>query len=398
MPRHWDPGYVKADGADRGLQGRRLYFLHTNPAYLTGLRLPMLVALANAGCHVTAFAPGLGQEDAERLRAHGIAGRNLSLNASGMNPFRDGADTFRLARLLRSEKPDIVFGNNIKPVVFGTIAAAMAGIRLRYALVGGLGYAFTSPPGRESAFSRRLAGLIASCLYAVSFRLASRAVFHNRDDVALLTKLRICPAAKASVVQGSGVDTDAYAPAEKPERPVFVFVGRLLRDKGVREYLQAARLVRQRHPQARCLLVGGADDNPSAIDPDELRGHVERGDVEWVGKVSDVRPYLRMSSVFVLPSYREGLPRSTLEAMACGLAVVTTDAPGCRDTVTHGDNGFLVPVGNAEALSDAMIALCEQPSLRNEMGNRSRRIALERFSCESVNADILSLLRAGASA
>lgn len=388
---------MKSDGDIQRLQGRRLYFLHTNPAYLVGLRLPMLIALVRAGCEVTAFAPGLGKEHVDVLREKGITSREFSIRAAGMNPFRDLADTWRMLRLFRAERPDIVFANNIKPVVFGTIAAALAGVRLRYALVGGLGYAFTSVPGGRVPLARRVSGWIASALYAVSFRLATAVVFHNRDDVALLTSRRICPLGRATVVAGSGVDTDEYSPGETVSEPRFVFVGRMLADKGVREFLQAARMVKQACAHANFLLVGAVDPNPSAIARAEIEEYVERGDVEWVGRVSDVRPFLRGSSVFVLPSYREGLPRSTLEAMACGLAIVTTDAPGCRDTVEQGINGVAVPVGDAVALAAAMQRLCEDAGLREAMGRASRRIAIDRFSCQTVNRDIVALLEQGGS-
>lgn len=355
----------------------------------------MLVALRETGCRVTVFAPGLGKEHVEVLSTHGIVGRALSIQAAGMNPIRDLADTLRMARLFRSERPDIVFANNIKPVVFGMIAAALAGVRRRYALVGGLGYAFTRPPDGSVSLSRRLSGLVASGLYALAFRLASAVVFHNRDDVALMTRRRICPPGKARVVSGSGVDTEAYSPGDGAAGARFVFVGRMLLDKGVREFLQASRQVKQEYPGATFLLVGGADENPSAIGRGEIDESVARGDVEWVGSVTDVRPHLRGSSVFVLPSYREGLPRSTLEAMACGLAIVTTDAPGCRDTVVDGVNGLLVPVGDADALAEAMRCLCQSRELRDAMGKESRRMAVERFSCDTVNRDIISMLETG---
>jgi glycosyltransferase involved in cell wall biosynthesis len=170
----------------------------------------------------------------------------------------------------------------------------------------------------------------------------------------------------------------------------------MLIDKGVREFLQAAGRLKRICPQATFLLVGAGDANPSAIRRDEIMGYVERGDVEWVGKVSDVRPYLQRSSVFVMPSYREGLPRSTLEAMACGLAVVTTDAPGCRQTVENGVNGLTVAVGDVGALASAMQLLCENVELRITMGRESRRIAVEKFSCEIVNHAIVALLQSGA--
>lgn len=370
-----------------------LFFFHTNVNYLVGLRLPMLAALADAGYLVKAFAPDMNDKAANELRRHGIDVGRLPLDAAGLNPIRDVRNMFALARLLRKDRPDIVFTNNIKPVAFGTIAAALAGVPRRYALVGGLGYAFTNTPGARVGYGRSAMQLIASLLYAVSFRLCKFVIFHNLDDRALLVKRRICPPNVAVVVSGSGVDTQRFVPAKLPNVPTFIFVGRLLADKGVREYLEAARSTKTRFPEARFLLVGDVDANPSAIKLEDVLAYTKTGDVEWKGKVDDVRPFLLESSVFVLPSYREGVPRSTLEAMACGLAVITTDAPGCRETVVPGRNGFLVPVGDAGALSDAMCALCSESTLVVKMGGESRLIAVERFSVDKINKDILRLLK-----
>ena len=370
----------------------RLYFFHTNANYLVGLRLPMLVALVQAGYEVTALAPDMHGSVVKRLQQHGIFGRAFELSPSGINPLRDMRDTMRLARILRNESPDIVFSNNIKPVVFVTIAAAIAGIRRRFALVGGLGYAFTDIPNRRRTFSRVMTRLIASALYTVAFRLCSVVIFHNRDDLQKLVRLGICPAGVGSVVSGSGVDIKAFVPGVRPLSPTFIFVGRLLADKGVREYLNAVIETKRTFPTARFILVGDTDDNPSAIDIEEVRHCVGAGALEWMGKVTDVREFLRQSSVFVLPSYREGVPRSTLEAMACGLAVITTDAPGCRETVEPGVNGILVPVGDSKALTEAMIALCQDEARVAQMGNHSRRIAIARFSSIQVNNNILALI------
>lgn len=371
----------------------RLYFFHTNADYLVGLRLSMLVAMVQSGFSVSAFAPNMDEGSAAVLARHGIQARSYQLNPAGINPLRDLRDAWRIARMLRREAPDTVFSNNIKPVVFVTLAASLAGVRRRHALVGGLGYAFTDEPGRRLPAARRITRMLASTLYAIAFRLCTRVIFHNRDDLEMMVSRRICPRQKAAVVAGSGVDIEAFAPAMRPAVPTFVFVGRLLADKGVREYLNAVVETKQRFPEARFLLVGGADANPSAIHPDEVQDLVDAGSLEWKGKVSDVRPYLQESSVFVLPSYREGIPRSTLEAMACGLAVVTTDAPGCRETVQPGENGLLVPVGDAAALSAALASLCSEPARIAEMGDRSRSMAMERFSSHRVNGDILALIQ-----
>lgn len=381
------------DGGTLAQQPRaRLYFFHTNADYLVGLRLPMLRALVEIGYEVSAFAPNMDDGSAELLAHQGVQARSYRLSPAGSNPLRDLRDTWRIARMLRREAPGTVFSNNIKPVVFVTIAAALAGVRQRHALVGGLGFAFTDEPGRQTA-SRRVTRVLASMLYAVAFRLCRRVIFHNLDDLQMMVRRRICPQDRAAVVAGSGVDVDAFTPSKRPIVPTFLFVGRLLADKGVREYLEAVVETKRSFPDARFILVGGADANPSAIDPDEVQRLVDAGTLEWKGKVADVRPYLRESSVFVLPSYREGVPRSTLEAMACGLAVVTTDAPGCRETVRQGENGLLVPVGDAAALSAALASLCSDPARVAAMGDRSRVMAVERFSSRRVNSEILALIQ-----
>lgn len=371
----------------------KLYFFHTNSDYLVGLRLPMLTALVEEGYEVTAFAPEMPEGNAVKLSQHGIRARSYQLRPAGLNPVADLRDTWRLAKMLRCEAPAIVFTNNIKPVVFVTFAAAMARIRRRYALVGGLGYAFTVAPGQRLSVARYLMRWVASSLYAIAFRLCDNVIFHNNDDLQMMLRLRVCPRGRGAVVAGSGVDVDQFSPVNQPTVPTFIFVGRLLEDKGVREYLQAAVETKMAFPDARFILVGEPDANPSAIDVAAVQGLVDRGVVEWKGKVADVRPYLHESSVFVLPSYREGVPRSTLEAMACGLAVVTTDAPGCRETVRSGENGLLVPVGDAESLAAAMASLCADPPRVALMGERSREMVVERFSSQRVNADILALIQ-----
>ena len=372
--------------------GGKLFFFHTNADYLIGLRLPMLIALVQAGYEVTAFAPNVEAKHSDILSKHQITSSTFSLHPTAINPIRDLRDTWRLSRYLRVEQPDIVFSNNIKPVVFVTLAAALAGIRRRYALVGGLGYAFIKPESGGMSLSRVATRMVASVLYAISFRLCRRVIFHNCDDLAMLERQWICPRGQGAVVSGSGVDIQEFRPAQRPASPTFVFVGRLLVDKGVREYLQAAERVKKQFPEARFLLVGDTDANPSAVDRSEVTGYVDRDVMEWKGQVSDVRPFLAESSVFVLPSYREGVPRSTLEAMACGLAVVTTDAPGCRETVEDGVNGLLVPVSDATALAEAMASLCKTPERIAAMGDESRRIAEARFSTTQVNGDILQLI------
>lgn len=370
----------------------KLIFVHTNADYVVGLRLPLLRYFANIGVDVIACAPNMEKIHIDNLGAYGINGRACRIDATGLSPFLDLLNFFKLFIFLSQEKPAIVLTNNAKPVIWATLAAALAGIDRRYCLVGGLGYAFTPEQGAVS-FRRRLVKYVMGRLYKAAFSVATAVIFQNADDRDELVTAGICPANKAHVVSGSGVEIERYRPVElPPEQPVFVMVGRLVADKGVREYLQAARRVKQAHPNARFLLVGQIDSNPTSLQADELAAYVNDGIVEWPGAVADVRPWLQQANIFVLPSYREGVPRSTLEAMACGLAVITTDAPGCRETVDAGGNGILVPVRDVVSLVAAMQQLICNPEQRAVMGRNSRAYAERRFDTRIVNNDMARIM------
>lgn len=374
----------------------RIAVIHSNAAYLTGLRLPLLRHLRERA-DILAFAPRLADGHLRLLAELGIEGRSFELSPTGLNPFRDALDTVRLARTLRAEAPDAVLTNTIKPVIFGTFAASLAGVARRYALVSGLGYAFTDAGDGGGGLKKRLVRRVTSFLYRIAFRLNRRVIFQNPDDMAEVVAAGICAPARAAWVPGSGVDVDAFSASSADPRPSFIMVGRLLAEKGVREYLRAARIAKQRVPEATFLLVGDVDPNPSAIDPGELQPYLDDGIVEWPGAVPDVRPWLQRASVFVLPSYREGIPRSTLEAMAIGLAVITTDAPGCRQTVPDGANGLLVPVRDAEALADAMVRLATDLPLVAMMGQASRALAESAFDIAIVHRRMDELMDLAAS-
>lgn len=361
----------------------RIAVIHSNADFLLGPRLPLLRHLASRA-DVVAMAPRLDAEHRRRLAAHGVRGVAIDLRPTGLNPVADVLDLFKLARRLRQVAPDAVLTNTIKPVTLGTLAARLAGVPRRYALISGLGFAFIDD-GRPLSLRKRIVRLAASGLYRAALPMTTRVVFHNRDDLADFVAMGLCPADRARWVNGSGIDTSEYRPEPGEPRPTFVSVSRLLRDKGVLEYLEAARIVKSRRPDAEFLLVGDVDPNPSAIDREVIQRHVDDSIIEWAGRVSDVRPWLRRGSVFVLPSYREGVPRSTLEAMALGMAVITTDAPGCRETVVDGRNGLLVPVRDPAALAAAMERLAGDLDLVAAMGTASREIAVSTFDTAIVH-------------
>lgn len=368
----------------------RIAVVHSNADYLLGLRLPLLRHLRER-FEVVAMAPHLRAAHLEDLAALGIEGADFSLQPTGLNPLADLLDTVRLARKLRLLRLDAILTNTIKPVTLGTFAAALAGIPRRYALISGLGFAFMDDE-EPAGIRKRVVRVVATAQYRAALALNRRVVFHNRDDMRFFVEAGICRADRAGYVDGSGVDTVAFAQAPPVSEPVFVAVSRLLRDKGIGEYLEAARMVKSRIPEASFLLVGDVDPNPSSLDRQDVERYVEDGTIHWAGAVTDVRPWLRRAAVFVLPSYREGIPRSTLEAMATGRAVVTTDVSGCRETVIEGTNGLLVPARNAAALADAMATLAVQPDRVREMGIASRRIAEERFDVAVVHRRLDELI------
>ena len=225
----------------------------------------------------------------------------------------------------------------------------------------------------------------------MSLKRAAKVFFQNQDDETLFRQLELLPSSIPSVVvNGSGVDLSVFEVAPISLSTIdFLLIGRLLGDKGVREYEQAARKIKVRYPQAIFRLVGWIDTNPDAIRQVELDDWVAAGTLEFVGKIEDVRPIIAASTVYVLPSYREGTPRTVLEAMAMGRPIITTDAPGCRETVIDGENGFLVPVKSVDALVDAMLKFIEDPMLAPRMGKRSREIAEEKYDVHKVNAVML---------
>jgi len=358
------------------------------PDSILHFRGALIDALRAAGLEVHVAAPGLtpASEVTRGLVARGVVPHDIAMQRTGMNPLRDAQTLVSLVRLCRRVKPDVVLAYTVKPVIYGLLAARVARVPRRFALITGLGYAFT---GRDGEARTGLRSLVQQ-LYRASLCGAHKAFFQNPDDEALFRTRGILPRRVPSrVVNGSGIDVARFEAQPVPAAPHFLLIARLLGDKGVREYAAAARLVRATHPQAVFSLVGWIDDNPDAIARHELDAWIADGVITYLGRLDDVRPAIAACSVYVLPSYREGTPRTVLEAMAMGRAVITTDAPGCRETVVDGDNGFLVPVRAITELAAAMTRFLDDPTLAAAMGARSRELAVARFDVNQVNDTML---------
>lgn len=357
---------------------------------LVRFRGRLLADMVGRGAEVHAAAPGISREEkiSKALREMQCSWHDVELERTGLNPIADIATLLRLARIMSRERPTHFLGYTVKPVVYGLLAARIAGVPHRTALITGLGSAFNT----DLKGARGLVQYVVRTLYRVSLRGATRVVFQNPDDRALFHRLGLADPTRTAVVNGSGVPLDEFTeqPLPPQDQCHFLFIGRLTRDKGVYEYIDAARRVKRHHPEAVFHLVGWIDSNPTSIDRAELEQWVAEGIVQYHGRLENVRRTLAESHVFVLPSrHGEGVPRSVLEALATGRAVITTDAPGCRETVVDGENGFLVPVQDHDALGRAMESFLLHPELVRSMGQASRRLAERKYDVQKVNADML---------
>lgn len=359
---------------------------------LVNFRAALLRAMVEQGHQVLACAPDEDPEVVAALSAMGVQFRRIPMDRTGVNPVRDLETLAALVRLLRRERPDLVLAYTQKPIVYGGIATRLALRRAEfYAMVSGLGHAFSEGGGRKRALLRALLSL----LYRIAVARARSVFVFNDCDAAEMRARRILgPRHRVVQVAGSGIDVAAFARRPVPEGgPVFLLVARMLRDKGIVEFIEAAKIVRSRCPSARFQLLGSLDPNPSGFTRDELQHYLDGSGIDYLGETRDVRPYLAAANVFVLPSYyREGLPRTILEAMATGRAVITTDMPGCRETVIRNFNGFLVPPRDVTALAAAMSRFAQEPALAARMGKRSRWFAERRFDVRRVNATLLGTM------
>jgi glycosyltransferase involved in cell wall biosynthesis len=376
----------------------KFLILSNLPASLTIFRKELIVGLIDSGFRVHVAAPGLlsNKEVVDELSQIGVAVHDIPMKRTGINPAQDLYMLFVLWKLVRKIQPSCVLSYTIKPVIYGTLASWLARVPKRYALITGLGYAFTGEArGKRELIQRMVRGL-----YRQALKRADLVFFQNPDDEALFRKLGLVGLGMPTrVVNGSGIDTSRFDKAPLPKGPPdFLLIARLLGDKGIREYVEAAAKVREQHPEANFKLVGDIDANPDSISRQELEGWVAAGHIDYLGRLDDVRPAIADASVYVLPSYREGTPRTVLEAMAMGRPIITTDAPGCRETVVDGENGFLVPVKAVAPLVDAMQRFIDQPELVFKMGHRSREIAEDKYDVHKVIAVMLTTMGLPASA
>lgn len=369
-----------------------LVIVMSHAVSLVIFRKNLIEELIAHGIKVFALAPDFNERSHEAVVAMGAYPIDFSMQRTGLNPLADLRTVVELTTLLRRLEPDAVSCYSTKSVIYGTIAARFAGVKSRHTMVEGLGFTFTEPTGNRG-LQRRLLRFVTARLFRASLRFASSVTFLNSEDRTLFVDSRIVEETKAHLVRGIGVDLSEWQRAATHSNPItFTLTARLLREKGVGEFVAAAQEIRRDRPDVRFVLLGEIDSNPGGYSEAEVNAWVAAGWVEWPGYV-DVKPWLAQTSVFVLPTYyREGLPRSTQEALATGLAVITSDVPGCRETVQEGVNGYLVPPRDVSALVDRMQRFIDDPSLIARMGEASRRLAEERFDVRVLNGELLRVM------
>jgi len=372
----------------------RLGVVSSQAFSIANFRGPLIAEMVRQGIKVYALAPDYDEMTRECVRKLGAIPIDSSMSRAGMNPLRDFADLFGLVRQLRELRLDSVFCYFIKPVIYGLLASRLAGIPRRFAMIEGAGYVFTDSGSLSTG--RRLLRTCVTALYRTALSQAERVFMLNPDDKKMFVGQRMVSAAKVQLLNGIGLDLSHYTVVPPPlGATCFILMARLLREKGVYDYIEAARKVKAIHPEVRFVLLGSVDVNPSSISEAEVNDWVMQKLIEWPGHVEDVRKWIAMSSVFVLPSYREGLPRSTQEAMAMGRPVITTDVPGCRETVIDEVNGFMVPVRDPSALADAMIKFVREPQLVAKMGAAGRAHAERLYDVHRINRIVLQTMQVG---
>lgn len=357
------------------------------PSSLSNFRGQLIKTINKSGYETIAMAHFDTNDDKKLVSA--LADRNIHfpVNRNGLSPLQDLKTLCSLIKVFRSEKPEVILAYTIKPVIWGGVASRLTRTSRFYALVTGLGYAF-----QKGGFKKSFLNFIVKNLYRLALKSSEAIIFQNKDNLKVFVDEGIVPESKCHLVSGSGVDLSHFKKEPLPSVPSFLLIARLLGDKGIREYAKAADQVRRRYPNAEFHLVGPEDPSPDGVPASEALAWHKSGVLNYHGATSDVRPFIKECSIFVLPSYHEGMPRTVLEAMAIGRPILTTDVPGCRETVVNGENGWLVEKANVEQLVDKMIWFIENPDQWSVMGDKGYIMATEKFDVHKVNKELMRIM------
>ena len=370
----------------------KLVVVASTPESIIPFRGKLILGFRNLGIKVHICAPFTEKHKniVQELRDnYSVEPHTTVLGKASMNMLSDFRYLLRLIKIIKAVKPDLMLCYTMKPVVYGSIAGWIAKVPVRVSMITGLGFLFSNS---QNVLKRGMQ-FIGKVLLSFSLRKNNKIFFQNIDDKKLFSQKKITGKNQLTfVTNGSGVDLKFYNVRPLPCEPSFLLIARMINNKGIREYVEAIREVKKSYPLVRFSLVGGLEENIDGVNYKDIQSWVSEGLIDYKGNLSDVRPEIEKCSIYVLPSYREGTPRSVLEAMSMGRAIITTDVPGCKDTVIDGVTGLLVRPKDSSDLAEAMIRLIQDSKLRMEMGRKSREYAEKKYSDESVAAKILSQL------
>lgn len=376
-------------------QNRKIIIVGTVASSLYIFRKDLILSLIDKEFIVYAFTSDNDPKELDKIAKLGAIPSHYQLSRGGLNPYEDISNTIKLYQQIKNIQPDIVFSYFIKPVIYGTLAAKMAKVPKKVAMIEGLGSAFTEYQG-GSSIKMQMVRKVQISLFKLALPLADKVIFLNPDDPKdLLIKNKI-KNVNCTVLGGIGLNLKDYEFTQIDlQQPIkFIFIARLLKEKGIFEFVEAAKIVKQKYPQTIFTVLGSIDTQSlGAMKQHQLDELIASNLIEYPGHVNNVSEWISKSHIFVLPSfYREGVPRSTQEAMAVGRAVITTDVPGCRETVINGKNGFIVPKWNPQALAEKMIYFIENPEQIKIMGEVSYQIAQDKFDALKVNQRLIQLI------
>ena len=367
---------------------RHLVVTSSYPNSVRNFRGELIKAFTSAGYKVTVLSAEASPEVEESITSLGANFKSYSIKRNAIDPVSDYGTLRDLSSAYRELNPDLILAYTIKPIIWSGIAARrISGVNF-IALVTGLGYAF-----QGTTIKRKLLNGLVTLLYRYALKNSKAVIFQNKDNRDLFIERDIVPAEKCHVVSGSGVSVTDFSKLPLPDGPPhFLLIARLLGEKGIREYAQAARMVKQKFPDAVFSLVGPTDPSPDGIPENEVKAWHDEGIIHYHGATRDVRPFIAQCHIYTLPSYHEGMPRTVLESMAMGRPILTTDVPGCRETVVPDTNGFLVPKKDAPALAERLQWMIENRDQWQRLADGSRKMAEEKFDVHKVNADMLRIM------
>jgi len=313
----------------------------------------------------------------------------FKLSRTGLNLFKDFKTLLEIYKIIRNLRPNIIISFTAKVTIYSGLVLKFFKKLIYFPVITGLGFAFNN----VNSIKKFILRYFILKLYKQALKSSKKVIFQNKDDQSLFFKLKIVKKNSSCIVNGSGIDLETYPLTSLPSKPVFLMISRLLVDKGVIEFFEAAKMVRSHYPHAKFRLVGGIDENPSSLNTNDLRSWVNKGDIKYLGEMKSVQSELKSCKFFVLPSYGEGLPRSILEALSTGRPIITTDVPGCRETVIHEKNGLLIPPRDSVALANAMIRLLKEKDKNiKRMAKEGFLIAKNKFEISKVNKKMLDIM------